>query len=506
METVKIAARLIAAVLLFSGCGLILIEDWETRGPNTGNALSAPTVPTLSPPETLPGPAFDPRPSRRGEAEEALEKLYLIDLSGPGLIIAVNTDGDDILFSSEDDPFSNFYSARNNMVTDRYNLRLTVMSMATDDMRSSLKASVKSGADGDYYSDVIELPAAVAGEFAISGLLMNLRKLPYYNLPSEGMAACGSYGTYCFFDLSETTRSWSLRPVLYMNTSMAARDTVSEVTKAARNGSFDFDCMLKAVKDSELPDGAYGISAEYGDIGCSVMGELAAVRSGLSLTSVAGGYPAVTYVTGDTAAQLSDLIALLMKNVYVPSVSEPTDTGVAAQSSSASPFDCFCESRSLFHVGRLRDIAGSLKDRKVRWTALPLPKVSASQDSVYTLASPGKSVLCAPANNKRTEQTGIFLSASAAASGNWIGDDYANFCLNEGYFRDNDSYFTLLSFIDEPEYFDFSYIFGSQVANLDAATYAALRKCASEGTPLSESSVPLITKLNAALKKLKFPG
>jgi len=647
MKLLKTIACLLASVILMSGCGFILVEDWETADPSaTTVAKVDPDKPVLTPPETIPEATAEQKPSRRSEAEAALEKLYVLDLSGTELIIAVNTDGDDTLFSSSDDPFYSFYDIRNGMVTGKYGLKIVVMSSDSTTMRADLAASVKAGSDSAYYSDVIEAPAAFAGSLAVSGLLMNLRKLPYYTVSTEGISACGNYGNYCFFDISESTRAWSTRPVLYLNTSLAGRELTSQLTQAVLNGGYDFEFFLSAVSSASLPDGKYGLTVDYGETGYAAVGEIIAARSGVKFTTVVNGYPNASFTAEGGAEKLTSLIGSIMQLTYVPGAAQPdapedtgstaettgtaesgaslpgstdttaaspetaatpvfqtsgeipaqsadattaaleaadtnaaatgdttsvatgsdtqpaettgigseaSDTGSSAEISTAftdpdviepedpdpeeedpdedppettppvttapvtmpvytpvevdpdTPAGQFISGNSLFHLGQLGDIAGVLRGQTVRWTVLPLPAES-SDVQAYSPASANKAVLCVPANNKRTEQTGIYLSATAAASGNWIGDEYANYCLTYGFLRDNDSYFTLCAIIDEPEYFDFAYLYGAHVANLDAATYLALRKCATEGTPVEETALPLITKLNTALKKLRLPG
>lgn len=494
MKLIRLSALLAAALLLLCGCGYIIIEDYETRGSLTsGPEPYLPSELTLAPAETLPGQEAVLREPRTEEAKARLESVYFTDLTNSNLLIAVSTDADDSLFSDETDPFFDFYSIRNEWVTDRYGFALTVMKNSPDQMRAGLAASVKSGGvDSDYYADIIEADAKMSGSLAVAGLLMNLKKLPFYEIPSEGYEACGIYGTSCYFDISEATAGYSQRPALYMNTSLAGRELSDQISVSAIRGSFGFEELLSAVADAALPENCAGLCVSFGDAGYAGIGDIAAARLGISFTGRVSGYPAVTYVSSGEAAELSSLLTLLRE---ISLITEPSADGDPA-------FDAFREEKALFYVGRLSDIATSLRNEKVRWQVLPLP--SGKAGTCCTLSAENRAVLTVPSNNRRIEATALFLESVGAATGGWIGDMYANRCLESSLFRNNNSYFTLLALIDEPVCFDFVYICGDECKNLSEATVLAARTCAISGTPVEDIASPLLADLAKAIKKISL--
>ncbi|MCR4682991.1 MAG: hypothetical protein K5647_06605 [Clostridiales bacterium] len=491
MKLYRLAALLAAAALLLSGCGYIILENYETRG--TASAATDPVFPelTLAPKPVIPAVFEGRREPRTDEAKARLEALYSVDLSSADVLVAVSTDADDSLFGDEEDPFTEYYAMRNELVTGKYGFSITVIRESSETMRAGLAASIGSGG-GSYYSDVIEAPAALSGSFAVSGLLMNLRKLPFYEIPSSGFESCGVYGTSCYFDISPATEGYASRPALYLNTSLAGRELSDRLALAAINGSFDFDGLLGAVAEASLPDGTDGLAVSFGNAGYAGIADIAAARLGISFTERVSGYPTVTFVDSGGAERLTSLLMSLREISLINNPVEGSDPAL----------DAFREGRALFYVGKLSDIAVGLKNEKVSWEILPIPQGDGPVS--YTLSSPDRAVFTVPANNRRTESTSMFLSGVGAASGNWIADYYANYCLDSGLFRENNSYFTLLSLIDDPVYFDFVYICGDECKSLREATVLAARICALSGTPVADTASPLLADLAKAIKKISL--
>ena len=493
MRPKHIAALLLTASLcLAGGCGYILVEYVEETKPAASSGTSAPSG-TLPVPEGGSVPAdriAEPLAPRTESAEAALDALYSADIRNAAVIAAMPESAEDTLLGNENDPFCDIYGKRNGMIEKKYGCSIFTRRVPDEGFDAALAASVKAGGSDDtYFADIMLLLPEHAGRLAVSGMLTDLRKLPFYTVMTDGPEGAGMYRAVNFFDISGATAGYSSRPVLYFSRDIAGEKGSAGLYSAALGQKFTFDYFTGFAKETlSSADGeAFALAVDAGDAANAFefTGDIALIRSGLDFVSGGNGaYPALTefYADGELSSTIISLSSLCE----------------GSSREAGGNFALFEEGKVLFYIGKVSDITGGLATGKVPYGILPLPYLS--DPSVYAPAGPGGAALCVPSNNARFDLTGIILSSLRAASGIWMGDEFANMCCGV-YLRDNDSYYTLRELLAEPVYYDFSYFLGGSCAGLDEATYLAVRKCAADGTPLSETSGALAAKVNGNLKK-----
>lgn len=506
MRTKK-TVRFFSILLLFclmlaaSGCGIIVYTEEEvgkTTAPETnGPMTTAPAYTTATPPEG----AELTDPSLLEDAKERVDKLFYMDMSDYTSLIAVATELPDTIAPSEEASFlSSAYAKRNAMISEKYGCSIYTVYGTVDAIRADLNASIKSGQLSSYYADLLMIPTSAAAQFAAEGLLLDMRSLPFYTVKTEGNAGAGSYNGKNYFDLSAATESPELVYALYFNRDIAESEGAKELYSVAADGELTFDYILAFSERIALENGQYSMTVGGKYDSPSYLGDIVAVRSGIDFVSgVSGGYPQVSYASGelDAAQTLIDLLRDI--SIYMPPSADAPDEGDAAVASAKTGAELFAEGNSLFHVGTLSEMK-DIYNKKTAWGILPLPTLSGD---AYAVTVQERAVLCVSANNTRTELTALLLGALDAASGEWIDDAFISYCA-EHYIRDNDSFHMLKLILDEEIYADFSYLHYPNCKDLDTATFGAFRQALELGTPLSDSINGIVKDLNKALKKIKY--
>ena len=163
----RFPAKIICAVLLcslllttFSGCGLIVINktvaDVSATVSDIITSEGSPTEENTTGESTTP-PNVVEFPSRLDDAKDALEKLYDLDLSAFDVMVAISNDTTNTLNPDESAPLYASRTLRNTMVTEKYDCDFFFFSADTEQLKTDLDVSVKSGSDAQYYADILAL-------------------------------------------------------------------------------------------------------------------------------------------------------------------------------------------------------------------------------------------------------------------------------------------------------------------------------------------------------------
>ena len=110
-------------------------------------------------------------------ANQYLEALTADDFGGVAVNI-MTSDASIFMPESAGNPVDNARIERNEMVEEKYNTRIIAIDTPVSEIYANTRLAVMSG---DYYTDLIAVPQNWLGSFAMSGLLLNLRSLPFTN-------------------------------------------------------------------------------------------------------------------------------------------------------------------------------------------------------------------------------------------------------------------------------------------------------------------------------------
>lgn len=460
------AAFLCAVLMAVSlvGCGFIEIRypDSETTaepGTTAASGSSAATDAVTDPPHTV------QYPDRRDQARDALAALPAIELSVRDLIIANSAAASEVIEPDAGDALNAARVERNKMACEKYGINLTVTRADDSEL---LAAFVNASSSGTYYADFAVIPASSAALYFNSGIAADLRRLPFYTVPTDTEKAegAGIAGSACYFYCGAAVSDPDSRWALYFNRTLAGAGMSGELYRSALKNEFTWDKLFETVSAAQLADGTDALLCG-GKENSYFAADIACAAVGVSFVShTTGKTPTVNY-------DLEKLTAAeeLIKRIAAV-ISAPGDGGDAR----------FAEGRGLFLFGTLSDVR-RIYDKNVEWGILPIPLASA--DAAYVSPAGEKSpVMVCTGGSARIELDGAALAALNAASGAWLDDAYADASL-ESCLRDNDSYLTLRTVLGAEVKFDFAYIYAGATDNLTRATYGAARNMLTEGKSLA---------------------
>lgn len=484
------AATIICALLLCfltvvscGGCGLIFITRTgaDESAPVSDSSPALTDAPT--PVTTAKVPDIVDFSSRIEKAQEALDDLYDVDVSSYDLMLCAAAEADNTISPGESSPIYAACSLRNKMVFEKYECGFFNFTLPLEQLTAELSASVRSGADKDYFADILLLPESSAVSLRNAGLLMDLRRLPFYTVSTTGNAGAGNYISSNYFDISAAGEDPASFYALFFNRTLAGNELTDSLYKAAREKNLTWETFLTAVRSYPSDASLDNVCVSIGDSDApEYLADIVCIRSGVDfMTDSSGSVPGISWNDENSAsvtATLTELSALLGKET------------ASAES--------FAEGKTLFRFAPLSDIL-KLYDKKVEWGLLPLPESADGAPAAVTSSS--RNVLCVPANNSRTELTGLLLTAFDVASKDWIRDQFALICV-ERYMRDNASCLNLKSILEDEIYRDFSYIFSPSVAKLSDATFGAAENCLLTGTPIADSVKAVRATVEKNLKKV----
>ncbi len=482
----------------FCSCGVIILNsDEKTEPPQAATTVPPETTapdevsgeatepitedPSVTDPEPQTTVKGEPVVFPSGRIEDAQARLDeltdAIDLSGFNIVIAVASDTLNVIFTEEDSPLYAARSNRNTMLYEKYGVDIiTIYDSPTDSetMYNELSAAIKTGG-GEYYLDLLFLPANGAGKFLAGGLLADMRTLPFYNTREGNMA--GNVGNERYFDLGAGTDAPEYIYALYFNRAMVGAEDEKMLYSAALDGTLGFEQLLTVAKNSQAGS-HFAVNG-----GNSVLGEIGADLLGINfVTKSKAGVPKLELSETDIA-RIDGLVSTLSGFSY------------AAAEENTSATDIFTSGGSLYYLGMLSEIT-QLYDDPIEWGLLPLP----SEQRLVAISDKCP-VICLPKINTRHEQTSLWLSGFNAASGDWIGDQLHALAVRD-YMRDNNSCLTLFEILSGDRVIGFEKVFSGYYEGLADATYAAVAEAAKGTAKFSEIYASKLSAINKKLAKL----
>lgn len=500
IRTLKsVCAAALAAFILaqLCGCSLFIIETEESGVPGTQTGspqTSEETVPLTEPDDTVPsGQRFPELDVDYSECFAKLQEMRDDDFSSFTLQIRISDACNDVIGGS-DDFLTEYCELRNKIVADKFSTRDFLIGVQSEEtVKNDLSASVKAGTGSfNYFSDLLIVPDRTAGSLAAAGLLMNLRKLPFYESPTGGSAAAGMNVNSCFVHVSGLTDDIVGTSVLYFNRSIAGEQLSKDMYSKALSDGFTFGYLLTCIAGLPGKTAEYDISLSYGTYGIDFLADAAAIRSGFVLAvNEAGKNPVLAVHEESETAAMTELLGKLGKLRLFEADAEDPETEAYAK---------FVAGKSAFHLGTVKDIQNIYKER-IAWGILPLPYSDGMAGRTEN-AQYARPVVTVPSNNTKATFTGVMLNALDIATGKWIGEGFANKCI-EFRLGDNDSFYVLRKILSDGTYCDFARIYVDSVKGFDEVCYGALRDCIRNGTDFAAKVETNRKTVDNLLKNLK---
>ena len=486
MKKLFLTAAAILMAFALSGCTYPIISEYNETpassqsGPEAGEFTSP--VPGTSAASVSGLPAADltgPEP----DFASLLATLPAITFEGRDFSVVSFDSTVGTIVGDETSPFFAARDKRTSAVAEKYGVNFIGYTLPADEAVEKLRVSAASGGEefGSFYADLLEVPEKNAGRLVTAGLLSPFNVLPFYSQPDNENALAGRLDGKRWFDVSAIADDPENLYVLYFDNTDGCRD---RLYRLSADGKFTFEAFFGEVKDSTqfASEDGWGFAVSDGD-GPALIGEAAVIRSGRRFTSSGSGNRTVSWLDEGTLAYFEGIFsAAASSRAYRP-----------AGQDDPSPAEVFLSGKTAFYVGKLDEIGKTLYSSQLRWGVVALP----SEDGCTVSVRDNPPVLCLPVINKRTEMTGVVMSALLMTSGNWIRESYLPVFASE-YIRDNDSYYSLKAILSETAYYDFSYIF-EETAGLPGATHLGCREAAKGATSVSAIFAERIAAANASL-------
>lgn len=463
---------LLLSVLLLSSCGIITIGGKETLPPETVPLTDPPTEPVTDP-ETL-DPDFHPSDFQDGEALDlaSLETLPKVDLGGVLFRVVTSSPA---FFAPEDvsseegsaSPVDVAKYRRNKAVAERYNVLLTYYGIPADALPDEVREASYAET---YLGDLIEIDGdACFASFAAGGVTSNLLSLPHtdYTAPyfdQRCVAQC-SAGNRVYAVCGDANRDFEGTYCVFWNKDLTGDE---DLYALVREGNWTWEKMLSLSAEADLLGAASLPESDLLALACSGSNLL---RTGAGLHPEAFDDVSPVEAAVVLARTLSSLTFLpefeeepedipetepetgITETEPLPEAEteEPTETEAADETdvseTSASETEvpdpvvpaplprtdpslkAFRAGKAAFCIGEAKDLA-SLNAPGLHWGILPLPKVSASQESYPSLQS-RRTLFTAISSMASHDNTGYLLQALNAASGNAAREAFLSEALSE---------------------------------------------------------------------------
>lgn len=444
--------------LSLSSCGIIKINPRPeaTTAATTTETGALPATTAAAGDDTTTGGSQSPSSPDR---DDYLAALPDADLSRVSMLITGTRDS--VLFPEQSATFIDVARyERINELEKMYKASIVTSYADMDSINAGLRADELSG---NYFADIICIPASEIGQLYADGILKNIRSLPYVNpeAPYYYSSSVSAFSTAggLWAIASEAVIDPDCMYGVYVNTDMLASLGAGSLYATVKRGEWTYDLMLSLAKE------AYGSSAE----GKTVYGlSAAAARAttertvftscGLEYVTAGKGVIPVLAEPGERADKAVHIAKSILdsETLYNPEGTE-------------SALSLFYGGGSLFYTGTL-DATVALCDSAYNWGILPCP-VQEAGDGYTTPLSPETAVLAVPASCTKIEETGIVIEALSVISMGTLKDAYIETSMN-WYVRD-DGTLSMLDIIADNVRYSFTDAFCGVYVSIAAATTEA---------------------------------
>lgn len=493
MKAFRLAVCLLAAVLLLSSCGIIVINRGEETKPITNETET--DFPPLT--DTYESKDYPLATETDGEAasRDRLAALPDVDLDGLTVFFTVSQETAAV-FDEEDDLYRTAVLKRNDMVNKKYNVQIITARM---DAAALLNGVAKADKAGDFFSDFAVIRSGDLVGYLTGDYLLNLKSLPFadysasyfnqtaMNQLTVGGAICGAVG-----DATEQIEAYSC---LYFNKTLAKELGTVCPYDAVYDGTFTWEGFLASL--TELPEETVRFVSAYDD----------EVTAAMSFFGVGGNFLAangkkqlrLACETDETEAMidyLKVLFAMDTKSLSV-TVTPPAGTGdetsAEPETETLTGFAIFEAGKALYAYGTVGQME-ALENAGFAWEVLPMPKMAEDQP-YYTPTTVDAPVIVALSSSQNLDTMGYMLQAVNAASCGYLTHEFYADAMQRLITGVNT--LDMLDIIRENPTYDIAFMLGEDVKAVRAGTYGAFLE-AIEGT---KSFSSYLNKKESALNK-----
>ena len=448
----SISLLLCAAIL--SSCGVIVFND--PTPPEDLNETQKP-VETKEPYSVQ---EYEPySPAHTDDLQKFLQDVSEADYNGGTFLIAnskapliIPDESCSVIISQE-------YEYRNAYVEQELNIMLAEKIVHPDTMYDEIRQAVKSSS---YYADLIMIPQSEIGRYAGDGFIANLASLPgmnfdggYYN--SSSVAAAGG-NSKVYAVAGDASTSYDSLSAVFFNKTLLAQLTSENLYSLVDDGAWTWAKFL------EYADSVANLEGEYYSLGAQntvmYLQDLIFISSGLQYVSCNyGEMPQIAFT-----AEVADPVVDLIKRV----VNHPK-----RNYNDLDAITAFAGGNTLFLIDKLSTMS-ALSTGAADWGIVPLPKLSAEQESYRTLANCDDAMFFAMVPTvSDTQKISDVLAMINISSYGETPDAFANNAMSY-YLRDNASARNVSRIINSTIY-DLSYSFSSEAKAVYSATYMNIR-------------------------------
>lgn len=473
-----LAALIVSAALMFQSCGFIILNDLSAENEVPDNEASESENENVPQEYDYEYTKYVYTDSGHSLAEQYLETIPERDYEGAVFFITTS----DKSYISPDDTgsvVSRLAVQRNAEVSEKLNLTMIFNTVDSGTMLDELKEAV---ASGSYYTDLLMVPVYTVGTYKMSGTLINLRNVPffdvnqpYFNVDSSVMTS-GGYSTYAITgDASVSPHSFT---GVFMNTDILndAGYSANALYSTVIDGTWTWDRYLEICSSVVKMNSDFSTSYNT-----TTTQNLVSRLPDLIFKSSGKNYINTGERTVPAMGFNARTAKITMNNMYAV---YNDGWGILDENTNAA--DDFAAGKSMFLIDYLSVMDG-MTETPARWGVLPLPK-EIETGEYRTLISNNELVFAVPRNHTNPETAAITLSALNAASYGYIYDEYVNYQFAH-VLRDNPSA-DMLDIILDTATFDFALAFGNAYPTIGDATYRLIRQCA-RSNDLAEKYVDL---------------
>ncbi|MCI8387332.1 MAG: hypothetical protein HFE63_02555 [Clostridiales bacterium] len=400
-------------------------------------------------------PETDNKPTNKGDEITSLDetKIYLPEAQDFNdyefTAIAQNSNTRQNFYIEElsGDVINDALYQRDIAVCERLNIKFNFVS-ETD--RGTVTNKVKSAvlADDEAYDLVINSLSDGMNMLTASGLLYDLKNIPYLTLDSElwnsSMLDNMTMGGKLYFTTGSLSATYYKTPiVMAMNQRVAKNYNIDDIYETVLSGKWTVDLLHKLTADisQDLDNNSkmdendfYGLAFD------GTFGNVLFNSSGVD--SVENGMLAIDSERAVSVVQkLSSLFG--NRDIYF---NDKIGTGISA--------DIFRNGNALFTTYTITGIVSGFRDMEDDFAIIPSPKYEESQDKYYTTCNTWlPSGIGVPMNCSDPSRTGLIMETMAYYSNQYVAPAVYETTLRGKVARD-DSSSIMLDIIYENAYFD----------------------------------------------------
>lgn len=484
MKGIRWLTLLLASVLCFSGCGIVIINREE----ETTTAVTTPEG-TTAPVQTYLPPDYPEVSVTDGEqiSADRLAALPSYDFDGRSVYFAVATEVGDV-FNDETGIYIDAVTLRNEMLKEKYNATVYMAYQNADLLYQAIGVADKAG---EYYADYAVLRASDIGLYHAKGYLRNMTSVnhldfsqPYYDAAAMEQLMMGGV---IFGAVGDATESIENYACLYYNRTLGEAMGLSLDYKAIREGEFTWESLLAQLK--------MAASAKGGEVFTSSFDATGIVTA--SFASTGQNYLRIEGVFGHEAGFVTETTETLIG--YLKELMPLNASAKASDQEASDVFDLFSSGGALYAMGSLGDMK-RLANCGFSWEVLPMPKMN--EEDPYTTSVAGDApVITVLTTSRDIDTIGHILQGLNAASCGYVTQAYYNDVMKNvisGVYT-----LDMLDLICENPIYDFCLMFGSSSKALREGTYEVLLSAVEGSRTLSYYASRKSAALNWYLDAMK---